>query len=138
MAFPQCASHFLTDNNSAQCGRDYRVTLEVSQFVREPGTHIRCDPSVLQEQSALKKLPAMQPRSQDKMTVEKCAGLAKKRKQIIAHAVVGCSYPEVSLTVLPPRASLSPAKAIASISTRAFFGRVETPTVERAGGWSAK
>jgi hypothetical protein len=31
-------------------------------------------------------LPAMQARAQDEMSIEECARLAKKRKQIVTHA----------------------------------------------------
>jgi len=93
---------------------------------------------MLEEQSALEKLPAMQARAQHEMPIEERACLAEKRKQIVAHAGLAGSYPEVSLTDFPPRGSASSAMAMASISTRAFFGSVETPTVERAGGWSLK
>jgi hypothetical protein len=61
------------------------------------------------------------------------------RKSIINNAFAARRiYPEVSLTDLPLRASLSSAIAMASISTRAFFGNAETSTVDRAGGWSVK
>jgi hypothetical protein len=56
------------------------------QFIREPGANIRRNSCVLQEQSALKKLPAMQARPQDEMSIEERARLTEKRKQIIAHA----------------------------------------------------
>lgn len=46
-------------------------------------------------------------------------------------------YPDVSLADLPWDGEPS-SNAIASISTRAFLGKVDTPTVERAGGFSAK
>jgi hypothetical protein len=85
VSLPQRASHFLTDDDPAQGGRNHRVAFDVPQFVREPGANIRRDSRVLKEQSALKKLPAMQARPQDKMPVEERARLAKKRKQIVAH-----------------------------------------------------
>jgi hypothetical protein len=46
---------------------------------------------VLQKQSALEKLPAVQARPQNKMSIEERARLAEKRKQIVAHAGVGGS-----------------------------------------------
>ena len=56
--------------------------------MREPGADIRRDSCVLQEQGALKKLPAVQTRAQNEMPIEERARLAEKRKQIVAHA--GC------------------------------------------------
>ncbi len=83
--FPQGAPHFLADDNSAQGGRDHRVAVDLAQFVREPRANIRRDPGVLEEQGALKKLPAMQARPQHEMPIEERARLAEKRKQIVAH-----------------------------------------------------
>lgn len=85
VSLPQGASHFLTDDDPAQGGRNHRIAFDAPHFVREPGANIRRDSRVLEDQSALKKLPAMQARPQDKMPVEECARLAKKRKQIVAH-----------------------------------------------------
>ncbi len=84
--FPQGAPDFLADDDSAQGGRNHRVAIDLPQFVREPGANIRRDSGVLEEQSALKKLPAMQARAQHEMPIEERARLAEKRKQIVAHA----------------------------------------------------
>jgi hypothetical protein len=89
--FPQGSPDFLADDDSTQGGRDDRVAIDVPQFVREPGADIRRDPCVLQEQSALKKLPAVQARPQNKMSIEERARLAEKRKQVVAHAGFGGS-----------------------------------------------
>jgi hypothetical protein len=86
VSFPQGAPDFLTYDDSTQGGRDHRVAIDVPQFIREPGANIRRNSGVLQEQSALKKLPAMQARPQDEMSIEERARLTEKRKQIIAHA----------------------------------------------------
>ena len=91
MSFPQGAPDFLTDHDSAQGGRDYRVAIDMPQFIREPGANSRRNSCVLQEQSTLKKLPAMQARPQHKMSIEERARLAEKRKQIVAHAGFGRS-----------------------------------------------
>jgi len=91
VSFPQGAPDFLTDNDSAQGGRDHLVAIDVPQFIREPGANIRRKSCVLQEQSALKKLPALQARLQHKMSIDKRTSLAEKRKQIVAHAGFGGS-----------------------------------------------
>jgi hypothetical protein len=91
VSFPQGAPDFLTDDDSAQGGRDHRVAIDVPQFIREPGANIRRNSCVLQEQSALKELAAMQARPQHEMSIEERARLAEKRKQIVAHAGFGGS-----------------------------------------------
>jgi hypothetical protein len=91
MPFPQGSPDFLTYDDSAQGGRDDRVAIDVPQFIREPGANIRRDSCVLQEQSALKKLSAVQARPQNEMSIEKRARLAEKREQIVAHAGFGGS-----------------------------------------------
>jgi len=91
VSFPQGAPDFLTHDDPAQGGRDHRVAIDVPQFIREPGANIRRNSCVLQEQSALKELPAMQARPQHKMSIEERACLAEKRKQIVAHARFGGS-----------------------------------------------
>jgi hypothetical protein len=40
---------------------------------------------MLEQKRALKILAAMQPGAQDEMTIEECAGLAKKGEQVFAH-----------------------------------------------------
>jgi len=41
----------------------------------------------LQEQRALKELPAVQAGAQDEMSIEERAGLAEKRKKVVAHVM---------------------------------------------------
>ena len=92
--------------------------------------------SGLLQSSPLKKLPPMQTQAHDEMRLEQRAGLRNWANRFLL--IQGQpSYPEVSLTVLTPGAS-SPAAAITSISTLAFFGKAATATVERAGGFCRK
>jgi hypothetical protein len=77
MPFPQSASDFLTHDDSTQRGRDDRITIDLSELMRKPGADIRCDSRVLQEQSALKKLPAVQARAQNEVSVEERSRLAE-------------------------------------------------------------
>ena len=89
VSFSQGAPDFLADDDSAQGGRNHPVTIDVPQFIREPGANIRRDSGVLQEQSALKKLPAVQARPQNEMSIKERARLAEKRNQVVAHAGFG-------------------------------------------------
>jgi hypothetical protein len=83
--FPERASDFLSDNDSTQSGRNYGVALKVAQFVRETAANFRGDLGVLKQDGALEKLPAVQPGTQHEMAIKQGAGLAEKRKQVVAH-----------------------------------------------------
>ena len=131
VALTQGSADFLSDHDPAKSGGDDRVAFKMPKLVRQPPADVCRDVGILEEKRALKKLPAMQAGSQNEVAIEQSPCSAEEREQILAH------YPEVSLAVLPPEDPPS-SKAIASISTRAFFGNVETPTVERAGGFWLK
>jgi hypothetical protein len=91
VSLPKGAANLLANNDSAQSGRNHRVALDRPQFIREPGANISRDSGMLEEQSALEKLPAMQAGAQHEMSIEERACLAEKRKQIFAHADLGGS-----------------------------------------------
>jgi hypothetical protein len=52
---------FLTDNNSAEGGRDHGIAIECAELIGERPTNLGGDVRVLQEQGALKILAAVQP-----------------------------------------------------------------------------
>jgi hypothetical protein len=83
---PESSAHLVANDDSTQGRRDHRVAFDAAQFFREPCADLRGDARVLQEQGALKELPAMQARAQDEMPIEERAGLAEERKQIVTHA----------------------------------------------------
>ena len=83
--FPERASDFLSDNDSTQSGRNHGVAFQAAQFVRETAANFRGDRGVLKKDGALEKLPAVQPGTQHEMAIKQRAGLAEKRKQVVAH-----------------------------------------------------
>jgi hypothetical protein len=85
VAFAEGTPNFLANDDSAERWRNDSVAINLPQFVRELSADFRGDIGVLKEQRALEKLPAVEPRSQNEMSVEQRAGLAKKREQIRAH-----------------------------------------------------
>lgn len=88
VALAQRAPDFLVDDDSAERRRNHRIALNGIQFFCETSANIRDNPSVLEQERALKILPAVQPGTQDKMTIKQRAGFAKKREQIVAHFVL--------------------------------------------------
>ena len=84
--FPERAAHLLPDHNSAQRRGDDSVTFDRAQLVSQPATNIRRDAGVLQQQRALEELPAMEPRTQNEVSIKQRARLAEEREQIVAHA----------------------------------------------------
>ena len=85
MAFPERAPDFLADNNAAKGRRNDGIALDVAQFIGEPSANVGGDFSVLQEQRALEKLPAMQARPQNEVAIQQRAGLPKEREQVVVH-----------------------------------------------------
>jgi hypothetical protein len=85
VALPEGAAHFLTDDDSAEGGGDDGVALDIAQLIGQPSANVGGDVGMLQEQCALEKLPAVQARPQNEMTVEQSAGLSEEGEQIVAH-----------------------------------------------------
>ena len=85
VAPPEGAPDFLAHNNSTEGRRNDCIAFNAPQFIRQSPANFSGDVGVLKEQRALEKLPAVEARSQNEMAVEQRAGLAEKRKQILAH-----------------------------------------------------
>ena len=49
MAFAKRAADFLADNDSAECGGNNCVALELAQFIGEPSTNVCGDVGVLKQ-----------------------------------------------------------------------------------------
>jgi hypothetical protein len=85
VAFAERAPNFLADDDSAERRRDDGVEFNAAQFVGQAAANLSRDVGVLEEQRALEKLPAVEAGAKHEMAVEKRAGLAEKRQQILAH-----------------------------------------------------
>ena len=75
---PEGARHFVSDDQSSKRGRDGALRAQGAYFFGKLSADLRRDPGVLQQQRALEKLPAVQARAEQEMTVEKRAGLPEK------------------------------------------------------------
>ena len=78
MRKPEGARHFVSDDQSSERGRDDALRAESAYFFRKLRADFRRDPGVLQQQRTLEKLPAVQARAEQEMTVEERAGLSEK------------------------------------------------------------
>ena len=77
------AGHLLADDDPADGGRDDSRRRVGSELVGKPPADLRGDGGILQQQRALKELPAMQARAKNKVTVQKGSGPAKKIKDVV-------------------------------------------------------
>jgi hypothetical protein len=66
----ECPSHFLAHHDAAEGGGNDRVASEMTELIREPTADVRGNIGVLEEQRALKELPAVQAGSQNEMAIQ--------------------------------------------------------------------
>ena len=92
MPFPQMAGHLLADDDPADGRRDNsrrRVGLELAG---KAPANLRGNGGILQQQRALKELPAMQARAKNKVAVQKGSGPVKKIKNVV-HTLIRKNRP---------------------------------------------
>jgi hypothetical protein len=75
----------VTDDGSAEGRGDYRITIEITQFVSQLPTNPGGDLRMLKKKCALEILAAMQTGTQDEMTIEQRAGLVEEGEKIFDH-----------------------------------------------------
>jgi hypothetical protein len=106
---PQRAPHLLTDDGAAEGRGDYGVTAKFTKTIGKHPTDTCCHDCVLEEQSALKILPAMQAGTQNKMAIKQRAGLPKQREKIFAHDFPGSARASRADKGAPAFANFNPA-----------------------------
>jgi hypothetical protein len=74
MTLAEISTDFLPDDNAAHGWRNHRVTRNVRKFCGEIRTNLGRDFGILENQRALKILPAVQAGTQNEMAVQQRAG----------------------------------------------------------------
>jgi len=83
VALTEVAGDFLSDDDTSDGRRDDGGGVIGRKFIRKPAADLRGDGGVLQEQSALEKLPAMEAGTENEMTLEQCSGLSEEIEDLI-------------------------------------------------------
>lgn len=83
----QLSGHFLADEHATKGGRNHRVEFKVTHPRGEEAADPLGHRGVAEEQGALKKIPAVQPRAQDEMSVQQGSGLTEKVENLFLRGV---------------------------------------------------